>query len=205
MKPFNPLDKRNLGASVAKELLFRPVELLPPPLFAGAGVYAIYYAGLHQPYPPYEPIATHACEPELAVPIYVGKAVPAGARTGGFGLDAPPGNVLFLRLREHAESINQARNLNPLDFHCRHLTVDDIWIPLAESVLIEMFSPIWNTTVAGFGNHAPGSGRERQRRSAWDVLHPGRPWAERLPPSARTEAEIIFAVERALTTRTTEP
>jgi len=87
VKPFNPLDKRNLGASVAKELLFRPIEKLPPQPFQGAGVYAIYYTGLHRPYALYNPIATHNHEPELAVPIYVGKAVPAGARVGGFGLD----------------------------------------------------------------------------------------------------------------------
>jgi hypothetical protein len=85
VKPFNPLDKRNLGVSVAKELLFRPVERLPPQPFEGAGVYAIYYTGVHQPYALYNPIATHNQEPELAVPIYVGKAVPAGARVGGFG------------------------------------------------------------------------------------------------------------------------
>jgi hypothetical protein len=182
-------------------LLFRPVEQLPPRKFVGAGVYAIYYGGLHQPYPPYEPIATHNQEPELTVPIYVGKAVPAGARTGGFGLDAPPGNVLHDRLRQHAESINQARNLGLQDFHCRYLTVDDIWIPLAENVLIEMFAPIWNTTVTGFGNHAPGIGRQEQQRSMWDVLHPGRTWADRLQPNARTEEEIIQVVQRALASR----
>lgn len=164
-------------------------------------MYAIYYAGEHQPYQPYTLIATHDREPETIVPIYVGKAVPAGARVGGFGLGANPGNVLFNRLREHAESINQARNLSLSDFQCRYLTVDDIWIPLAESVLISMFAPIWNTTVAGFGNHDPGAGRYNQQRSPWDILHEGRPWADKLRPNVRTEGEIKEAVRRALTSR----
>lgn len=201
MTPYNPLNKRNLGESVARELLARPVEQLPPEPFTGAGVYAIYYTGEHQPYAPYDLIATHGREPEKAIPIYVGKAVPPGARVGGFGLDANPGNVLFNRLREHAESIGQAHNLSLSDFHCRYLIVDDIWIPLAESILIETFAPVWNTTVAGFGNHDPGGGRSNQQRSAWDVLHPGRAWANRLQPHARTESEIVALIHRALAMR----
>jgi len=204
MTPFNPLNKRNLGESVARELLAKPVEQLSPKAFVGAGVYAIYYTGEHQPYQPYDPIAYHNQELETAIPIYVGKAVPQGARVGGLGLDAPPGNVLFIRLREHAESINQARNLNLQDFRCRYLTVDDIWIPLAESVLISMFRPIWNTTVAGFGNHQQGGNRSNQRRSRWDVLHPGRPWAATLQPNIRTEEEIKELVLQALIARASE-
>lgn len=203
MSSFNPLDKKNLGTSVAKELLFRPIEKLAPQVFAGAGVYALYYVGLEKPYVPYAPIATHNVEPELTVPIYVGKAVPAGARTGGFGLDAPPGNVLFNRLREHADSIERVGNLSLQDFHCRYLTVDDIWIPLTENILIEMFAPIWNTTVTGFGNHDPGSGRYNQQRSMWDVLHPGRQWADKLQPNVKSETQIIDEIKIAFESRKT--
>jgi len=54
--PYSPLDKRNLGASVATELIGREPQLLPPAEpFVGAGVYAIYYSG---EFPAYEPIAT---------------------------------------------------------------------------------------------------------------------------------------------------
>ena len=43
---FNPLDKRNLGVSVAEALLGRPRNPLPPSeSFIAAGVYAIYYQG----------------------------------------------------------------------------------------------------------------------------------------------------------------
>ena len=42
--PFNPLDKLNLGASVADAMLSRKVEPLGDiQEFKGAGVYAIYY------------------------------------------------------------------------------------------------------------------------------------------------------------------
>ena len=85
--------------------------------------------------------------------------------------------MLFKRLCEHAESIRAASNVNIADFHCRHLVVDDIWIPLGESLLIARFSPVWNSLIDGFGNHDPGSGRHAGMRPRWDVLHPGRSWA----------------------------
>lgn len=198
MTPYNPLDKKNLAVSVAKELLSQPIRPLPPDPFIGAGVYAIYYHGLRMPYEPYTPVATGVLDEQEWIPIYVGKAVPAGARVGGFGLDTPPGNVLFNRLREHADSIRLAVNLELEDFSCRYLIVDDIWIPLAESILIQRFQPLWNTTLAGFGNHDPGGGRYLQQRSAWDVLHSGRPWANRLRPNIRTEAELIELIRRSL-------
>lgn len=136
-KPYNPLDKRNLGVSVANQLLAREVGPLPAAQsFEGAGIYAIYYLG---DFPDYGPIALKNRDEQFAAPIYVGKAVPAGARMGGFGLDTAPGFVLFNRLREHAESIRQAANPNIEDFFCRYLVVDDIWIPLAESLLIAFF------------------------------------------------------------------
>jgi len=176
-EPYNPLHKRNLGESVAKALLTEPVVVLPPDRFIGAGIYAIYYTGTFEAY---QEIAKYNRDEKFLWPIYVGKAVPAGARKGGFGLDADPGEVLYKRLSEHAASIQQAENLNLRDFSCRYLVVDDIWIPLAESLLIEKFYPVWNMKIDGFGNHDPGAGRRNQKKSSWDVLHPGRPWADLL-------------------------
>lgn len=194
--PFNPLDKRNLGTSVANALIGQERSPLPPSeRFAAAGVYAIYYRGSFELY---RPIANPSfASPSEEVPIYVGKAVPAGARKGGVGLDRAPGTVLFDRLADHAESISQAENLNLDDFFCRYLAVDDIWIPLGESLLIESYSPLWNRIVEGFGNHDPGSGRHQGKRSAWDVLHPGRPWASRLQSGKNREA-LIKAVQEFL-------
>lgn len=186
--PYNPLDKKNLGTSVADALLARPLGPLPPQdRFAGAGVYCIYYSG---DLPIYRRLSALGKDPKKAIPIYVGKAVPLGARKGGFGLDADAGPVLYNRLSEHADSIKQARNLALEDFQCRYLVVDDIWIPLGESLLIEAFAPLWNRALDGFGNHDPGKGRHQQQRSPWDVIHPGRSWAERLQPNNRTEQQL---------------
>ena len=194
-EPYNPLDKSNLGTSVADALLARPVVNLPPEPFLGAGVYAIYYAGS---FAPYQQIARSNRDSSYVVPIYVGKAVPSGARKGGYGLDSNPGDALSRRLREHASSIEQANNIQLGDFRCRHLVVDDIWIPLGESLLIDRFSPIWNTLIDGFGNHDPGSGRRNQARSRWDVLHPGRIWADRLRENDSNAQEIIGILTETL-------
>lgn len=191
-KPYNPLEKKNLAVSVAEAMLSKPIFQLPPNPFNGAGIYAIYYTG---DFDAYKPIAEKNRGGKFEAPIYVGKAVPAGARKGGFGLDLDPGNVLYGRLNEHATSIIQARNLNIEDFLCRYLVVDDIWIPLGESLLIEKFSPLWNKVVDGFGNHDPGKGRYSQQRSRWDTLHPGRPWAERLAPNKETVEQILEKIK----------
>ncbi len=190
--PYNPLDKRNLGVSVADALLAKPVEPLPPSeAFIGAGIYAIYYTG---DFPAYEKLIVRNQNQQFLAPIYVGKAVPAGARKGGFGLGINPGSVLYKRLTEHAESIKQANNLLLDHFFCRNLVVDDIWIPLGESLLIEMCAPTWNKLIDGFGNHDPGSGRYNQQRSPWDVIHPGRTWAERLQPNRKTSDQILAGI-----------
>jgi hypothetical protein len=193
---YNPLDKLRLGESVAKALLARPVSILPPSeTFVGAGIYALYYTG---PFPPYRKVSERNAKDQWASPIYVGKAVPPGARKGGYGLAESPGEVLYRRLREHSESIDQAENLSLSDFKCRYLIVDDIWIPLGESLLISMFSPLWNQILDGFGNHDPGAGRYNQQRSSWDVIHPGRPWAKKLKPNSRSRDEILKIITKFL-------
>jgi hypothetical protein len=189
---YNPLSKRNLGDNVAKAAIEGPIHSLPPDKFAGAGVYLIYYFG---DFSAYRLVAEHNRGADPQFPIYVGKAVPKGARKGGFGLDEDPGYVLHSRLAEHASSIQHATNLDIEDFSCRFLVVDDIWIPLAESLLIETYEPIWNKQIDGFGNHDPGSGRRKQRRSPWDALHPGRPWAELLDPPSSGPEDIAEKAE----------
>lgn len=195
-QPYNPLDKRNLGKSIADALLEKPiVPLSTIKQFNGAGIYAIYYMGK---FSPYQPITAKNKDNQFSLPIYVGKAVPAGARKGGF-LDAEPGPVMYRRLSDdHARSIQQVNNLELRDFYCRFLVVDDFWIPLAESLLIDMFSPLWNTIVDGFGNHDPGSGRYNQQRSLWDMIHPGRPWAENLQENKLSQKAILELIEKTL-------
>jgi len=195
-QPYNPLDKVHLGESVVRAMLARLVVTLPPPEpFSGAGIYALYYVG---DFPAYRQIAEKNVGDAWAMPIYVGKAVPAGARRGGYGLSEPSGEVLYRRLREHGVSIQQATNLALSDFRCRYLIVDDIWIPLAESLLISMFVPLWNYRLNGFGNHDPGAGRYNQQRSAWDEVHPGRPWAAKLRPNPRSQEDILRRIVELL-------
>jgi hypothetical protein len=193
---YNPLSKRNLAESIVQAMLRRkPVPLPPSHQFIGAGIYAIYYTG---DFEAYWAIAQQNREGRFERPIYVGKGIPEGGRQGGFGQEMQQTTRLYGRLSEHARSISQASNLNLEDFACRYLAVDDIWIPLAENMLIEKFRPLWNVRVDGFGNHPPGSGRANQKRSAWDTLHPGRSWAIRLPPYPRSVSELTEDVTEYL-------
>lgn len=189
--PFNPLDKKNLGASVAEAMLeqvAQPLGELQP--FVGIGIYAIYYKG---PFKAYQPLSVRNAT-ALTAPIYVGKAVPAGARKGG-GVGATGSRALYLRLREHSESISAASNLRIEDFFCRFLVVDDIWIPLGESLLISKFAPVWNALIDGFGNHDPGAGRYMGLCPKWDVLHPGRGWAIKCRARTDTPSQIESEIE----------
>ncbi len=188
LTPFNPLDKANLGKSVADALLQQArVPLGDLKSFKGVGVYAIYYAGQFEPYRRLTEIyALYGIE----VPIYVGKADPEGKRKGLAQLEASSSTKLNRRLNEHAASVRAVTNLNIEDFSCRYLVVDEIWIPLGEALLIARFAPVWNQLVDGFGNHPPGSGRQEGKRSRWDVLHPGRKWTETIGQHTETADQI---------------
>lgn len=194
--PFNPLDTKNLGASVAEAMLSRGAHPLGGlPEFAGAGIYALYYTG---DFPAYAEVSRRNRDGRLSAPIYVGKAVPAGARRGGGAGSSGNGRPLYKRLTEHAESVDAVSNLRIDDFQCRFLVVEDIWIPLGESLLIARYAPVWNSMVDGFGNHDPGRGRYEGLRPRWDVLHPGRAWAERCRARTESEADIARDVETYL-------
>ena len=158
-----------------------PVVSIPPPnRFHGTGVYALYYIGKS---PIYQDLAKKN-RIEFAQPIYVGKAVPKGWRQAR--LQGDKGKKTYElngRLREHSRSLEQASNLIKDDFMCRFMILEGAesnLIGTVEAALIRYYIPIWNTQIDGFGNHDPGSGRYNQAKSDWDILHPGRAWAERL-------------------------
>jgi len=160
-------------------LLKTPVHPLPPgESFEGVGVYVIYYRGSFEHY---QFLAT-ANKSRCIMPIYVGKAVPLGWRTARAGREQVT-RSLYGRLREHARSINSCSNLAIEDFLCRFMILEGIetdLITAVEAKLVRLHQPLWNSLIDGFGNHDPGSGRYNQAKSEWDVLHPGRMWAERL-------------------------
>ena len=70
---------------------------------------------------------------------------------------------------------------------------------MTTTLLIEHFKPVWNTVVDGFGNHDPGAGRINMRRPKWDIVHPGRPWAERLS-AAETPEQVVRLIESSTRT-----
>ena len=135
----------------------------------------MYYIGTC---PYYEVLYKHN-RINFAEPIYVGKAVPRGWRQAR-AQDAK--NELYERLRDHFRSISSTNNLTPSDFRCRFMILENTatdMIGTVEAALIRCYKPIWNTAIDGFGNHTPGEGRFQQAKSDWDVLHPGRSWAEK--------------------------
>ena len=198
MRVYDPLSYENLAASVVRALMEMEAVGLPPAKpFGGSGVYAIYY---HGSFSPYKRIAGTSCEQ----PIYVGKAIPAGGRKAKEGLAMSGGSPLFRRLKEHAKSIEQAKNLALSDFKCRYLVVVPVWITLAERFLVSHYQPLWNVGIDGFGDHDPGKGRRNMRRPLWDSVHPGRPWAGRLK-STLSHQEALDLVEAFFNRKNKQP
>ena len=134
----------------------------------GPGIYALYYEGAMVEY---QPVA------DGIRPIYAGKAVPKGSRTGGAELDVQH-PALRDRLRQHVRSVEQAINLSVEEFSYRALAIVPVWIVFAEQALIKKYKPVWNSCLDGFGKHDQGRRRRATERSWWDTLHPGRSWTE---------------------------
>ena len=174
-----------------------PVCSVPPnETFNGQGVYALYYIGPVRLYRKYYELNRVS----YSWPIYVGKAVPKGWRQSR--RLTSDGSELATRLREHARNIVKGKDLSQDDFRCRFVVFADSstsMIATIESRLIKMSAPLWNSVLDGFGNHDPGSGRRNQRKSDWDVIHPGRPWAERLTGRAKSEEEIVERINDHMT------
>ncbi|HMO16403.1 MAG TPA: Eco29kI family restriction endonuclease [Pirellulaceae bacterium] len=176
-----------------------PVHALPPPeRFHGTGVYAIYYTGRSMPYGKYSELNRLAYD----FPIYVGKAVPKGWRQSRQAdMSAQQSTELYSRLREHARSIAAAKNLSIDDFSCRFMIFEGAssdMIGTLEASIIKWKRPLWNSFLDGFGNHTPGKGRFEQARSEWDVIHPGRPWAEKCKGKTRARQTIMAGIEAFL-------
>ncbi|MBF0178239.1 MAG: Eco29kI family restriction endonuclease [Magnetococcales bacterium] len=169
-----------------------PVHTLPPPEnFTGTGVYALYYTGKCNYYERYAQLNRLA----YSHPIYVGKAVPKGwrqARTSD--IPSQQSNELYRRLMEHSRNIEHGSGIEIDEFMCRfaifEATGSDM-IGTIEAALIKINMPLWNTMLDGFGNHDPGKGRYQQSKSEWDVIHPGREWANRCQGVTRNKEQIL--------------
>ena len=67
--PFNPLERKHLGASVAQAMLAQtPQPLANLPRFEGAGIYAVYYTGRLACY---AALSAANRNGKFALPIYV--------------------------------------------------------------------------------------------------------------------------------------
>lgn len=176
---FDPADPDTAGRLVALALIAQdrvPLDGIAPAY--GSGVYAIYYNGHHPAY---------AAISGTETPIYVGKADPASAdaRTA-----REQGSRLYGRLKDHRKSIRTVSEYaithglpNPIkleDFVCRRLVCATNAQLVAERHLIAMFKPIWNSEIRlcwGISKHGDSADTRSNKRSPWDVMHPGRPWA----------------------------
>lgn len=179
---FDPSDPKTVGRMVSLALLAQPmVPLASVKPSYGSGVYAIYYVGNH---PLYARISG------TETPIYVGKADPSN---GDASTAREQGPRLTGRLIEHAGTISTAERyaavqglpagLSPIrlsDFNCRRLVCATNAQLVAERHLIRMFWPVWNSDTKacwGMSKHGDAAKTRRNKRSPWDVVHPGRGWA----------------------------
>jgi hypothetical protein len=171
-----------------------PVYPYPLPKFSGPGVYLIYCVastGIYRQF-------GETNRTEYRVPIYVGKAVPQGWRKGRSSASSNT-NALSHRMNEHRLNIANCESLDLDDFACRFVIMENDasdMIGALESALIRQYNPLWNTVVDGFGNHTPGKGRWDQAKSEWDVLHPGRDWAEKCKGKAVSKRTVVAKVKK---------
>ena len=176
---FDPTNPDTAGRLVALALLAQ--DRIPIARIArtyGSGVYALYYQGDHPAY---------AAVSRTETPIYVGKADPknANARTS-----REQGPQLYGRLADHRRMIRTvgeyatkhglSHPLNVDDFLCRRLVCATNAQLVAERHLIGTFKPIWNNDTKlcwGISKHGDAATTRANKRSPWDVMHPGRLWA----------------------------
>ena len=178
-----------------------PVHPLPPPeIFLGTGVYALYYTGQNPLYKKYAELNRLS----YRYPIYVGKAVPKGWRQSRISDSSlTQSRELHSRLREHGRNIAIGAELSIDEVMCRFVILEDDasdMIGTMEAALIKLNQPLWNVAIDGFGNHDPGRGRYEQAKSDWDVIHPGRTWAERCNGTPKQRSVIVSAIERHFST-----
>lgn len=160
------------------------------------GIYALYYRGDYEPYRP----ITYLHKTGDERPIYIGKCVPHGFRSGGPLWEERPSH-LPTRLREQVRSISWADNLDIKDFRYRFIPLDRSEPELIYSLelhLIRTQRPLWNVCVQGFDDHYPGLGRIDRSPSEWDTLHPGRPWVGKLAGRSREVSAIHAKIRRFL-------
>jgi hypothetical protein len=158
------------------------------------GVYFLYYTGNAELYKALAAANTKS----LVKPIYVGKAVAVGARSGNLE-QATQG--LFHRLNIHKNSITEAEGLDVADFQVKVIAMEGAAaVQWAEQTFIRRLQPAWNVAISGFGIKVPGAGRNEQKVSVWDTLHPGRTLAKDLTNQRDLVQERMKAITKMAST-----
>jgi hypothetical protein len=199
---FDPSLPSTVGLFVSIALIAQDQEPLSNTTESyGSGVYAIYYRGA-------EPL--YAGISGTQTPIYVGKADP---KIPTAATPDEQGTQLFRRLRNHLKSIkiaeqyglshtNIPHKIAARDFVCRRLVCATNAQLVAERCLIDIFKPIWNSGMKicwGISKHGDASETRANRRSPWDVVHPGRAWAmPRTLKDAKTPTQIASEIDTHL-------
>ncbi|RKX43361.1 MAG: restriction endonuclease [Verrucomicrobia bacterium] len=173
-----------------------PIQIIPASeRFHGTGVYAVYCTAKTGVYRDFHDINRTSYD----VPIYIGKAVPAGWRQArSANAENSESYELNNRIREHGRSIEQGAGLKLNDYRCRFMILEGAesdLIGTVEAALIRSYKPLWNSLIDGFGNHDPGSGRYEQAMSDWDVCHPGRLWAKKCKGKHPSKKELLKSIE----------
>lgn len=183
-----PTLAEELLAFSARQTCYQLQELedLKTELRQAVGIYELYYRGTN---PLYDCIS-RANSDRCCLPIYIGKAIGRGRRTGRTSSRMPN---LYNRLREHKRSIEQGEGLSVSEFKFKVVAMDIDLASWGEGVMIRHFQPVWNQIIDGFGNHDPGKGRYEQKRSVWDLLHPGREWVQKLGNFDTLDEKAIVA------------
>ncbi len=172
-----------------------PVLPIPAPeRFHGTGVYALYCIAKTGVYRDFHEINRTS----YSMPIYVGKAVPAGWRQARRRNSSNSLSYeLYGRINEHAKSIELGKGICLPDYSCRFMILEgpesDL-IGAVEAALIRSYRPLWNTLIDGFGNHDPGKGRYEQAKSDWDVCHPGRLWVQKCQGVHNTKKSLLQSI-----------
>jgi hypothetical protein len=168
--------------------------------FDGTGIYALYYVGKHSPVEAYEPTARRNRSGRWAEPIYIGTGTSRRWRAN----DHSTNRSAYLALRRHARNITLATQhmaLDLRDFYFKFVPADPLNAQIAETVMLDRLAPIWNSVIKGFANHHVGTTRYAQKRTRWDVLHMGRPWAAQCQWAPEGTESILHALASHYTHR----
>jgi predicted DNA-binding transcriptional regulator AlpA len=189
---FAPANPGYMGRFTAAALLIQPRhQLNDVARFYGSGVYALYYKG---DFAAYEKITG------TETPLYTGKADPKEKHATN---PTEQGDRLWYRINEHRKSILAVSGQGGIeveDFEIRYLVTASGFEVNAEDQLIQYFKPIWNKETKicfGIGKHGDDHNTRKNKKSPWDILHPGREWALK-SEALKTPAGIVADISNHL-------